>query len=247
MKLLLSCLLLFSIVYASSSSNIEDSIANSFNTAFVKKQKKDFDPLKSYNILMTNINDKFYTYILFPVAKGYKKIVPVPARNSVSNFFNNLLFPIRFINNLLQLKFKNSWQESERFIVNSTIGIVGLFDIAKSRFNINPHNEDFGQTLGYYGFGGGFYIVWPVLGPSNLRDSVGFIADSFINPDMYISSRDFNLLHNDAEAYDIESFNIINKASFNYKKYEAIKKGNVVLYPILKDLYEKHREKLIKE
>ncbi len=245
MRWILSCLLLVSIVFASS--NIEDNIANSFNATFVKKQKKDFDPLKKYNVLMTNLNDKFYTYILFPVAKGYKKIIPTVARNSVSNFFNNLLFPIRLVNNLLQFKFKNSWQEGERFILNSTIGIAGLFDIAKNQFKISPHDEDFGQTLGYYGLGGGFYIVWPILGPSNLRDSVGFVADSFINPVIYISGRDYNVLHSDAEAYDVEGFSIINKTSFNYKKYEAIKKGNVVLYPILKDLYEKHREKLIKE
>lgn len=245
MRIFLSIFLFVSVVLASSST--EDSIINSFDTSYTKKQKKDFDPLKDYNIIMTNLNDKFYTHILFPIAKGYKKVIPSPARKSVSNFFSNLLFPVRFINNMLQFKFKNSIEESGRFLINSTIGLAGLFDVAKKQFKLQAHNEDFGQTLGYYGFGGGFYIVWPILGPSNFRDSIGFIADSFIDPTMYIDDRDYNIIHSDGEAFMLRSFNIINKASFNYKKYEAIKKGNVFLYPVLKELYEKHREKLIKE
>jgi len=224
MRIFLSIFLFVSVVLASSST--EDSIINSFDTSYTKKQKKDFDPLKD---------------------KGYKKIIPSPARKSVSNFFSNLLFPVRFVNNILQFKFKNSIEESGRFLINSTIGLAGLFDVAKKQFKLQEHNEDFGQTLGYYGFGGGFYIVWPILGPSNFRDSIGFIADSFIDPTIYIDDRDYNIVHSDGEAFMLGSFNIINKASFNYKKYEAIKKGNVFLYPVLKELYEKHREKLIKE
>ena len=228
-------------------SNVQDDIADSFDSEYTQQVKHDFDPLSGYNKIMTNINDKFYTHILFPVAKGYKKVVPKPARESVSNFFQNIFFPVRFVNNLLQFKFKNSFEELERFVINSTIGIAGLFDVAGNKMKIYAHNEDFGQTLGYYGIGGGFYIVLPILGPSNLRDTVGLVADSFIDPKIYIDNRDYNLVDDDAQSFGVNSFNVINRASFDYRKYEAIKKGNVVLYPVLKDLYEKHRNKLIRE
>ena len=245
MKVFLSLLLLLSVTFASS--DIQDSIADSFDNEYAVQKKENSDPIKGYNVFMTNLNDKFYTYILFPVAKGYKKVVPTPARNSVSNFFNNLLFPVRFVNNLLQLKIKNSFEETQRFILNSTVGIAGLFDVATNKFHIKSHDEDFGQTLGYYGMGGGLYIVWPILGPSNLRDTVGFVADSFVDPKIYVSQRSYNIPNNSTEGFAINALDVINKTSFDYKKYEAIKKGNVVLYPILKDLYEKHREKLIRE
>ncbi len=244
-KIFVVILLVFSFLRASS--DVEDSIADSFDNEFKIQKKEDFDPLKGYNVIMTNVNDKFYTYILFPIAKGYKKVVPTPARSSVSNFFNNLLFPVRFVNNLLQFKIRNSFEEMQRFILNSTVGVAGLFDVATDRFHLKEHDEDFGQTLGYYGMGGGFYIVWPILGPSNLRDSVGFVADYFIDPKVYISQRDYNIPNNSDESFAIGGLNVINKTSFDYKKYEAIKQGNVVLYPVLKDLYEKHRKKLIKE
>jgi len=196
---------------------------------------------------MTNVNDKFYMHILFPVAKGYEKITPKPVRESVSNFFHNLFFPVRFTNNILQLKFKNSFEELERFTINSTVGVAGLFDIAAKKMKIYPHEEDFGQTLGFYGLGGGFHIVLPILGQSNLRDTVGLVGDWYLDPKIYIQNRGYNLTDNGTESFGASSFNVINRTSFDYKKYEAIKKGNVLLYPVLKDLYEKHRNKLIKE
>ncbi len=237
----LSSMLLFA------SPDVKDDLADSFDNEYTTQTKKEFDPLKGYNIIMTNINDKFYTHILFPIAKGYKKITPKPFRESISNFFANLLFPVRFVNNLLQFKLKNSFEECERFVINSTLGIVGLFDVAKDKMKIYPHNEDFGQTLGYYGLGGGFPIVLPILGESNLRDTVGLVADWYLDPKMYVKNRGYNLTNSDLKSFGINSFNVINKTSFDYEKYEAIKKGNVVLYPVLKDFYENYRDKLIKE
>lgn len=245
MKFFLSILVFVSVIFAAS--NVQDDIADSFDSEYTQEVKQDFDPLSGYNNFMTNVNDKFYTHILFPVAKGYKKIIPKGARTSVSNFFHNLFFPVRFVNNLLQMKFKNSFEELERFVVNSTVGVAGLFDVAANRMKIYPHNEDLGQTLGFYGLGGGFHIVLPILGPSNLRDTVGLVGDWYLDPKIYVDDRGYNLTDNDTESFGVSSFNVINRASFNYKKYEAIKKGNVVLYPVLKDLYEKHRDKLIKE
>ena len=234
-------------VFLFAASNSQNSIADDFENEYTQTKKSDFDPLRGYNEFMTNVNDKFYTHILFPVAKGYKAVIPKKSRDSVSNFFDNLFFPIRFVNNLLQLKFKNTLEESERFILNSTLGLAGLFDVAHDKFHIKAHNEDFGQTLGYYGFGGGFHIVWPILGDSNLRDSVGLVADSLLDPKVYIDNRGYNLVNSDAQSFGVNSFYIINRASFEYKKYEAIKKGTVELYPVLKELYEKRRDEVIKE
>jgi phospholipid-binding lipoprotein MlaA len=244
MKFFLSILCFALVVFAS---NVQDDIANSFDNEYTQQTKKDFDPLSGYNNFMTNVNDKFYMHILFPVAKGYEKITPKPVRESVSNFFHNLFFPVRFTNNILQLKFKNSFEELERFTINSTVGVAGLFDIAAKKMKIYPHEEDFGQTLGFYGLGGGFHIVLPILGQSNLRDTVGLVGDWYLDPKIYIQNRGYNLTDNGTESFGASSFNVINRTSFDYKKYEAIKKGNVLLYPVLKDLYEKHRNKLIKE
>ncbi|NPA74412.1 MAG: VacJ family lipoprotein [Epsilonproteobacteria bacterium] len=244
LKILLSILLFTSLLISAST---EDSIADSFEDEFSVQKKEDFDPLRGYNEVMTDINDKFYTYILFPVAKGYKKVVPTPARKSVSNFFHNLMFPVRLVNNLLQFKIRNSFEETQRFLLNSTIGIGGLFDVATTKFHLKEHDEDFGQTLGYYGIGSGFPIVWPILGQSNLRDSIGFVGDYLIDPKVYISQRSYNIPDDQTQSDIIGGVNIINKSSFDYKKYEAIKKGNVLLYPVIKDLYEEHRKKLISE
>ncbi len=243
MKFFLSILCCISFLFGAP--NIQDEIANNF--ACNTNIHHDFDPLSGYNKIMTNINDKFYMDILFPIAKGYKRVIPLAARNSVSNFFNNLFFPVRFINNILQLKFKNSVDECKRFVINSTIGIGGLFDVAGNKFKIYPHYEDFGLTLGHYGIGEGFYIVWPLIGPSDLRDSIGMIADAYINPEIYIKNRVYNIIDTKDESYELNAFHTLNKTSFNYKKYESLKAGNVLLYPVLKETYEAYRKKLIKE
>ncbi len=243
MKIFLSILCCISFLFGAS--NIQEEIANNFG--YNTNVHHDFDPLSGYNKIMTNINDKFYMDILFPIAKGYKRVIPLPARTSVSNFFNNLLFPVRFVNNILQFKFKNSIDECERFIINSTIGIGGLFDVAGNKFKIHPHYEDFGLTLGHYGIGEGFYIVWPLIGPSDLRDSIGMIADGYINPAIYIKNRAYNIIETKDESYELNSFHTLNKTSFDYKKYESLKAGNVLLYPVLKETYEAYRKKLIRE
>ncbi|MDD3324337.1 MAG: VacJ family lipoprotein [Sulfurospirillaceae bacterium] len=259
MRVLFAIFLLVSSIYAvenigtstyigTSSVNNSATEYNSFDEEFsVKNTEEEIDPLSGYNRLMTEFNDVFYIYLLNPTAKGYSCVAPKEARLAISNFFENLFFPIRLINNLLQFKFQNSLEETERFVINSTIGILGFMDVAKDQYNINPHNEDFGQTLGYYGVGSGFHVVLPFLGPSNLRDMVGIFGDSWANPISYIDSRSANLLDSDEESIYATSFHVINKASLHLNEYENIKKDAVDLYPFLKNFYESRREKLIKE
>ncbi|MDX1809554.1 MAG: VacJ family lipoprotein [Sulfurospirillaceae bacterium] len=228
--------------------NDNSQIADEFDQEFQAKEKNnDFDPFSGYNRVMTNFNDFFFINILDPASKGYKTIIPKPARNGIDNFFNNLLFPIRLVNNLLQLKFANSFEETQRFLLNSTIGIVGLNDIARDRFNLKAHNEDFGQTLGFYGIGGGIHIVWPILGQSNLRDTAGLVADAIINPLTYMSNRGYNVFDNMAQSYEGKALDIVNYNSFHVGEYEKLKKDAIDLYPFLKNIYEQRRKKLIEE
>ncbi len=126
-------------------------------------------------------------YIFIPVSEAYAYILPQPLRLGLSNAVDNIQFPIRFANNLLQGKFQNSSDELERFIINSTVGVAGLMDVASDHMTtpIPAHKEDFGQTLGHYGVGSGFHIVLPFFGPSNVRDTVGFVADGYISPLVY--------------------------------------------------------------
>jgi phospholipid-binding lipoprotein MlaA len=138
------------------------------------------DPLESLNRATFALNDSLYRGVLKPVAVAFR-VVPEPARISLSNFFSNLGTPISAINALLQLDLPNAGTEASRFAINSTLGILGLFDPAGS-MGIEQDNEDLGQTLGRYGVGHGFYVVIPFLGFSSLRDGLGSLGNTAINP-----------------------------------------------------------------
>ncbi len=197
------------------------------------------DPLQPYNRAITTFNDRAYFYALKPVAKGYAKIVPETVRLSIDRCFKNLGFPIRFVNNLLQLKLKNAGIELTRFVINSTIGIAGFTDPAKKWFHLEPRKEDFGQTLGYYHMGSVFYIVWPFIGPSNLRDTIGKAGDIFTQPATYLL--DWWIL------LAARAFEKINYTSLHIGEYESMKKGAVDYYIFIRDAYEQMRIKQIKE
>jgi len=209
--------------------------------------KEIYDPFISYNRVVTNFNDTLYVNILKPVANGYRYIFPQEVRKSVDNFFYNIKYPIRLINNLLQLKFINSTEETGRFLINSTIGLLGFFDPATSIFHLEKHNEDFGQTLGFWGIGGGPHIVLPLLGPSNLRDMLSFYPNSLLNPTIYNDDRGMNLLNNYNETISMEIYRNVNEVSVRGKEYDNLKKDAIDLYPFLRNTYEQYREKLIKE
>jgi phospholipid-binding lipoprotein MlaA len=188
---------------------------------------------------MTSFNDVLYMNVLIPAARGYAVVVPEPARVSVSNFFNNLLFPVRFINALLQGETTKSADELFRFVINSTVGVAGLFDVANAHLGIRSHDEDLGQTLGVYGLGSGFHIVLPVLGPSNVRDVFGRTGDSFVNPVSYVE--------NSRDSIALKAYNQLNALSLRPGEYEAMRNDAIDLYPFLRDLYEKRRNAMIKE
>ncbi|MBT9611757.1 MAG: VacJ family lipoprotein [Burkholderiales bacterium] len=139
------------------------------------------DPLEPLNRGVYKFNDTIDEAVLKPVAKGYKAVLPNPVRTSVGNFFSNIDDALIAVNNLLQFKFSQAASDVARLIANTTFGIGGLFDVATS-FGLEKHNEDFGQTLGYWGVGDGPFLMLPILGPSNLRDTVGLAAYYQLDP-----------------------------------------------------------------
>ncbi len=198
------------------------------------------DPLAPWNRLMFRFNDKLYFRVLKPVAEGYKSITPTPVRLGVRNFFDNITAPIRVVNCLLQGKVFSAEMELTRFIINSTAGILGVRDVAAKTFLFpKPSEEDLGQTLGTYGIGNGCYVVWPILGPSTLRDSVGTFGDRFLNP---ITNVDLP----PAGVIGVTAFETVNETSFRIGDYEAIKDAAIEPYEAFRDAYLQYRKNKVR-
>lgn len=224
---------------------VDTNIDDEFEDEFESADEKVFDPLEGYNRWMTSVNDSIYLNIFNPISEGYAAIIPKPARIGASNAFHNLKFPIRFTNNLLQLKFDSSMKELGRFMINSTIGVLGLFDVAKAG-GIEPQEEDFGQTLGYYGVGSGFHVVLPFLGPSNLRDTLGLTLDTAASP-LSNASLKYQIPDNTEKALGLSSLYYVNKNSLHSGEYENLKKDALDVYTFFRDSYEQKRAKDIEK
>lgn len=196
------------------------------------------DPLQPWNTVWYHFNDKLYFWLLKPVAQGYKAVVPTIARTGVSNFFNNLATPIRFVNCLLQGKMKDSGSELGRFVINSTVGVLGFGEVASGLAGLEPPTpEDLGQTLGSYGVGNGLYIIWPIFGPSTVRDTVGLVGDYFLDPVTYID--DFGI------RVAVKSVDTVNATSFRLGDYEALKDAALDPYLSIRDAYIQNRAKKV--
>jgi phospholipid-binding lipoprotein MlaA len=192
------------------------------------------DPLEPFNRAMFQVNDKLYFWVFKPVAKGYGKVVPELARVGVRNFFSNLAFPIRFVNCLLQAQFTGAATELGRFVVNTIWGIGGFRDLASNEdINLKKQEGDFGQTLGKYGVGQGFFITWPFLGPSSARDTVGMVGDGFLQPLNYLTPSDAAL---GAKVYEK-----VNSTSLSLGDYESLKDAAIDPYVAFRDAYVQYR------
>jgi phospholipid-binding lipoprotein MlaA len=143
------------------------------------------DPYEGMNRRVMAFNDGADRMILKPISKGYMNITSPPVRSSVTNFYDNFGYPITIINQLLQGKFKLGFSDTGRFLTNSTLGLLGFFDVATD-FGMEYHDEDFGQTLGVWGVGSGAYLVIPLWGPVTTRSGVGDIASFYTHPVQYI-------------------------------------------------------------
>ncbi len=196
----------------------------------------DNDPLELLNRFTFSFNMALDTVIFQPVAAYYRFLFPVQVRDSVRNVFRNLRSPLILINDLLQGETERAETTLVRFIVNSTVGVLGLFDVAAD-LGHPYHDEDFGQTLAVHGMGEGFYLVLPILGPSNPRDGAGLLADLYLNPLTYafesVDADDWVVPRIAAEALD--------KRSRNIEVIEDLRRDSIDFYARVRSLYRQSR------
>lgn len=197
------------------------------------------DPLYAWNKAMFEVNDRLYFWILKPVAQGYKAVIPEIVRKGIKNFFRNLESPRIALNSFLQGKMGAAASETGRFLYNTTFGIAGFLDLAKDSAYLNPPEEDFGQTLAFFGIGNGLYIVWPFFGPSTLRDTIGMGGDYFLNLPYY--------LQNETISWSLKANETINDLSYRIGDYEDMKDAAIDPYESLKDIYIQYRNKKINQ
>jgi phospholipid-binding lipoprotein MlaA len=197
------------------------------------------DPLAPFNEKMFWINLKLDKYILRPVATGYAAVLPGDVRRHVGNFWDNVGVIPRFANNLFQLKVGRAGSEVGRFLINSTLGGVGFFDVADPWFGLKEHDEDFGLTLGHYGVGMGPYLVLPFYGPSSIRDAVGRAADGAMNPMSYTLAWYISF---PAQA-GASVASAVNYRSLNLQLFEDVDRYAVDLYGAVQDGYVQRRKK----
>ncbi len=193
------------------------------------------DPWEKFNRSIYRFNDTLDRYAFRPVAKGYQKVTPQPVRTGITNFFINLRSPIVVLNDLLQGKVKQAGKDTARFVVNSTVGIAGFWDVAV-RMNLPANDEDFGQTLGVWGVKSGPYLVLPFMGPSSVRDTAGFGVDALSNPRRYLLDTDVDLI--------LVGIDLVNSRA-SLLDLESIVQGDRYLF--IRDLYLQRREFAVRD
>jgi phospholipid-binding lipoprotein MlaA len=192
----------------------------------------ELDPWEGYNRKMHSINFTFDEYLLRPVAKGYKAIMPDPFERGVGNFFRNLNYPVTFINQVLQGKFRESGSSTGRFLVNTTIGLLGFFDVA-TKMGIDEYDEDFGQTLAVWGYENSRYLVLPLFGPSTFRDGIGRSIYGYAHPVSW-AAREHN-------QYLPMALNIVQVRSRFLSQDQELNQSYDP-YVLVRDIYLQHRE-----
>lgn len=194
------------------------------------------DPWESFNRAMFAFNDAADTYVLKPVTKGYRKVTPEPMRRGVGNVFNNMLEVRNVVNGILQGKPGQAGKDTSRFLINTTLGVAGLFDVASHMGLEKSDGEDFGQTLAVWGVNDGPYLVLPLLGPRTLRDAAALPADWVSDPVTYIDHT--------RTAFEVRALGIIDTRSSLMAMEQDIGSDK---YTLLRDAYLQRREYLIKD
>ena len=185
--------------------------------------------------------------VLEPIAKGYNKL-PNPIKTGTSNFTSNISTLLSIPNSLLQGNLSEFGNSVGSVLVNSTLGILGFLNPAE-KIGLKPHKEDVGQTLATYGIGSGCYFVLPVLGPTTVRDSVGLVADTFVDPFAHITIREKEILGisgNNLDYYTVKGTTAIDFRADNSTNFESLEKNSIDLYSSMKSIYLQNRENKIK-
>lgn len=218
----------------------------------------EYDPWESMNTNIFEFNRQVDRFVLKPVAKGYNFVMPDLVQVGISNIFSNLRFAPRFFNNVFQGKLKGAGIEVGRFLINSTVGLAGFFDLAKHVDLVTPE-EDMGQTLGFYGVKPGPYLVLPFLQPYTVRDLVGYVGDVFLNPINWlvvpiieVEGVPSVIAHED----DLKSTliqlgarvgEIVNERSRNLETYQGVEEATLDLYTAVRNAYLQKRSQAIRE
>ncbi|MEO5343835.1 MAG: VacJ family lipoprotein [Gammaproteobacteria bacterium SHHR-1] len=208
------------------------------------------DPLEGVNRVVYAFNDGVDRVLVKPVAKGYRAITPEPVDQGVTNFFSNLDDVGSAVNNLLQLKLTRAASDVGRVAINSTLGLLGLIDVA-SQLKLEKYGEDFGQTLGYWGIGPGPYLVLPFFGPRNIRDTLGMVADSYLDPVNYAAHDDWP----DHWKYDIDKdwqyglkvLEFVDMRADNLAASDVLEVAALDPYSFVRDAYLQRRESLVRD
>ncbi|MBL6674548.1 MAG: VacJ family lipoprotein [Alphaproteobacteria bacterium] len=224
------------LIFAAASDEVKTSSEDFETTTF---EDEIYDPLEGVNRAIFSFNNVADKIVLEPVAKGYKKL-PSPIQSGVGNFVNNLKLPLAALNQLLQGQGKNAAESTGRFLVNSTIGVFGLIDVAEN-IGLDQKEEDFGQTLATWGVGDGFYIVLPLFGPSNLRDTTGMVMTMMTDP---INA--YAVTQGEAWAIPVRTAaNAIDQRSQIIDEVNALRDNSVDYYAAVRSSYYQNRKAAI--
>jgi phospholipid-binding lipoprotein MlaA len=199
----------------------------------------DYDPWEDFNDPVFQFNYKLDRHLVKPAAKGYNLFIGDGEKQLIGNVFDNVAFPKRFANSLLQGKFGGAGRELSRFLINSTLGGAGMTDVAKYQFGIERSNEDTGQTFGTYGWKESRYLVLPFFSPLTVRDGLGYVFDLALDPINYFLPI--------VPSVGKRTEEIINQRAINIETFESVEEGTLDLYSAVRNYYIKNREKQIKE
>ena len=201
---------------------------------------EEYDPWEAFNEKMFVFNYNADKYFFKPVAKAYNFFMPDELQRMIDRGFQNISFVPRFVNNLLQAKWGGAGRELARFLINSTIGIGGLWDMAKQEWSIEASKEDFGQTLGVWGVGPGPFLIVPFMAPMTVRDGIGIAVDGAMDPLSYFIPFIWQRLV-------MKVVNLVNDRSLNLEFFEGVEETTVDLYTAVRNAYLQRRERQIKE
>lgn len=204
--------------------------------SFEKELVEEYDPWEPYNEKMFSFNhDMVDRYVLKPVGTVWDYL-PDPVQESLGNAFDNVAMPRRVVNNLLQAKFKGAGTELTRFGINTTVGVVGFFDVAK-KWGFEKQDADTGQTLGKWGVGPGPYFIFPFLPPLTVRDAFGLVGDVAMDPINYFAPL--------AASFGRRGGEVVNTRSQNLELYESVEESTVDLYSAVRNAYLQRRQRAV--
>ena len=201
---------------------------------------EEYDPWEPFNEKMFEFNRGVDRWVLKPVARAYMFVMPEPWQVLIANGFDNINFVPRLVNSLLQGKWGGAGRELGRFLINSTAGIGGLFDPAKDFWGISKSREDFGQTLGVWGSGPGPYLVLPLMEPLTVRDGIGKLVDTFLDPLSYVLPFFYDRL-------GMKLGDVVNERALNYELFQGFEESVIDMYSAVRHGYLQRRQQLIKE